>query len=167
MSESELQLACFNVGEETYGVDIIHIKEILLNRKITPAPKAPDFMEGIINLRGHVIPIVDMRKKFGLPAPEGGYKRAARIIIITIDKKNIGIIVDNVDNVITVNQTDVDPSPSVATGIGSEYLDGVAKNNDEMIMILNMKTVLTTMDRVKIAELQGLSEKAANKEEVN
>lgn len=149
-SEDGVQLACFRVGNETYGADILGIKEIILFRQPMAVPKAPAFMEGIINLRGNVIPVVDMRKRLDIPAPEGGYKRAARIIIIKLGKRDIGIIVDSIDRVIEVAYKDIDDKPDVASGIGPEYLKGVAMEGADMVMILDMEKLLTTKERVSL-----------------
>ncbi len=163
MSTEEQQLACFDVGTETYGINIVHIKEILLYRTITAVPRAPEFMEGILNLRGRVIPIIDMRKRLGIPPQPDGPTRATRIIIVVVGARDVGIIVDRVDKVIKLGDADIDPSPDVATGVGPEYLEGVARDGEEMVMVLNMEKVLSSKDRVRLDDINNVMAQEAAK----
>lgn len=153
---SEIQLACFKVGEERYAADIMSIKEIILCRKITRIPSAPDFIEGVINLRGQVIPVIDMRKRLGLtPAgPEG----TARIIIIRVLDKDVGIIVDSVLKVLRVGKREMQPPPSIAKGVESEYLKGIVKDGDELVLLLDMEKILTTSEKVGLEDILSSDE---------
>lgn len=147
-----INLACFKVGEETFAADIMQIREIILCRKVTHIPKAPDFIEGIINLRGRVIPVIDMRKRLGLPAIE--QTRAARIIVMKFqDRKRVGIIVDSVVNVIRIKEGEMQAAPKIAKGIESEYLKGIVRVGDELVLVLDMEKVLTTTEKVRLDEI--------------
>ncbi|MCK5236646.1 MAG: purine-binding chemotaxis protein CheW [Deltaproteobacteria bacterium] len=144
------QFACFEIGNQTYGADIQEIREIITNKPALPVPRAPEFMEGIINLRGQVVPIVDMRKRLGVPLPSEENSRKERIIIMKLNNREIGIIVDGVDRVISISDDNIDPSPDMSAEVGPEYLKGVAKDGKDMIMILDMNKVLTTTDQVRL-----------------
>lgn len=146
----EIQLACFKVGDEKYAADIMLIKEIILSRKVTHIPKAPGFIEGIINLRGRVIPVIDMRKRLGLPVAE--QTGATRIIITKVEKKDVGIIVDSVLKVLRVGKGGIQPPPKIIKGIESEYLSGIVKDGDELILILDVERVLTSTEKVRLGE---------------
>lgn len=147
-----INLACFKVGEETFAADIMQIREIILCRKVTRIPKAPDFIEGIINLRGRVIPVIDMRKRLGLPAIEP--TRAARIIVMKFqDRKRVGVIVDSVVNVIRIKEDEMQAAPNIAKGIESEYLKGIVRVGDELVLVLDMEKVLTTTEKVRLDEI--------------
>lgn len=147
---NEVQLACFKVGDERYAADIMLIKEIILCRKVTHIHKAPEFIEGIINLRGKVIPVINMRTRLGLPATEP--TAASRIIITRVEGKSVGVIVDSVLSVLRVGSGEIQPPPGIIKGIDSEYLSGIVRDGDELILILDMERVLTTTEKVRLGE---------------
>lgn len=168
MSLKEVQLACFKVGDEVYGADITSIKEIILYKKATAVPSAPEFMEGILNLRGKVIPIVDLRKRLGVPLPKGGVSRSTRIIIIHVAKKDVGVIVDSVDKVIKATSGKggtIDPSPNISSEVGTKFLSGVAREGEEMIMILDMEKVLSSRDKVELGNIKNVVPEEAAEED--
>lgn len=147
----EIQLACFKVGDEKYAADIMLIREIILCRKVTRIPKAPDFIEGIINQRGTAIPVIDMRKRLGLEHKE--HSKDARIIIIKFqERKRVGIIVDSVVKVLRVQKGGIQPPPKIIKGIDSEYLSGIVKDGEELILILDLERVLTSTEKVRLGE---------------
>ncbi len=147
-----INLACFKIGEETFAADIMRIREIILCRKVTHIPKAPDFIEGVINLRGQVVPVIDMRKRLGLPATEP--TRDARIIVMKFqDHKRVGVIVDSVVNVIRIKEGAMQAAPKIAKGIESEYLRGIVRDGDELVLVLDMEKVLTTTEKVRLDEI--------------
>ncbi|MBI4745441.1 MAG: purine-binding chemotaxis protein CheW [Deltaproteobacteria bacterium] len=148
---NEVQLACFKVGEEMYAADIMLIREIILCRKVTRIPNAPDFIEGIINQRGKAIPVIDMRKRLGLEHKERS--RDTRIIVMKFqDCKRVGIIVDSVVKVLKREEGDIQAVPRIAKGIESEYLSGIVRDGEEMVLILDMERVLTTTEKVRLGE---------------
>ena len=147
---NEVQLACFKVGEERYAADIMLIKEIILYRKVTHIQKAPEFIEGIINLRERVIPVINMRKRLGLHATEP--TAATRIIITKVEGKSVGVIVDSVLNVLRVGKGDIQPPPRIIRGIESEYLSGIVRDGEELILIFDMERVLTSTEKVRLGE---------------
>lgn len=149
---AEMQLACFKVGEERYAADIMLIREIILCRKVTRIPKAPDFIEGIINQRGKAIPVIDMRKRLGLEEHKE-HSRDARIIIMKFQEgKRIGIIVDSVVKVLRTEEGKMQAAPKIARGVESEYLKGIVMDGDDMVLILDMERVLTTTEKIRLGE---------------
>jgi purine-binding chemotaxis protein CheW len=114
-----MQLAIFRVGNEKYGMDISNIKEVTRHHPITRVPKVPRFIEGVINLRGTVIPIVDMRKRFDLGPIVPGKK--TRVIIISVEGKIVGVMVDEAREVIRIPKAEIMPAPKIIRGIESEY----------------------------------------------
>lgn len=144
-ASSDSQLICFKLGEEEYGVYIIHIKEVIKHQKIMPLPKAPSFVEGVINLRGMVIPIVDLRKRFGLPAE---VNRATKIIIVQVGNRILGLVVDDVTDIITLPHDSLLPPPKMIKGEDVEYLDGVVNISEGgLLFILSIDKILTAEEK--------------------
>jgi len=127
------------LNNEKYGIDIMDIEEILRMIDITKVPKAPSFVEGIINIRGKVIPIVDLRRKLGLPSPD--YTNSTRIIVVNLRGKQVGFIVDHVEEVLRVDGSLVDKAPASSTGVDSSYIRGVARLQTGMVIILNVHQI--------------------------
>lgn len=141
MDIHEIQVACFRLGEELYAVDIMRIREIIRLQKLTALPKSPHFVEGVLNLRGTVIPVIDLRKRFDLPVAPCG--RDTRLLIVTVGLQVLGLVVDEVTEVITVPVKDIKQPPQAARGIGPEYLVGVCLVRDSLIMLLNLDRILS------------------------
>jgi len=137
----EEELVLFDLGNEIYGVDISVVYEIIRMQAITMVPKAPFFVEGIINLRGKVIPIVDMRKRFGLPKVE--QNKDNRIMVLENSGQNVGIIVDAVTEVLRIPSESVEPPSSIIVSATSDYILGIAKHDKSMIILLDMERVLS------------------------
>uniref|UniRef100_A0A7C5V4L4 Chemotaxis protein CheW n=1 Tax=Caldicellulosiruptor owensensis TaxID=55205 RepID=A0A7C5V4L4_9FIRM len=148
----EKQLVIFKLGNEEYGVDIMQVKEIIKMTNITKIPQVPSFVEGIISLRGEILPIIDMRKKFGLPA--GEKTRQTRILVINLDNVTIGGIVDEVTEVLRLPNDAITPPPPVIRGINTEYLQGVGQINGRIIILLDMSKILTSNEVIQIEELK-------------
>jgi len=137
----EIQVACFRLGEDIYAIDIMRIKEIIRPQKLAVLPKAPVFMEGVLNLRGAVIPVVDLRKRFDMPVRE--IDRDRRLLIVALAGRTLGIVVDEVTEVITVPVVNIKPPPQVSQGVGAEYLVGVCLVQDDLVMLLDPDRLLT------------------------
>ena len=151
-----LKLVGFRLGLEEYAVDILKIKEIKLLMEITRVPKAPSFVEGVINLRGDIVPIIDLRKKLRLPTSDLG--EDTRIIIVEIESKMCGVIVDGVSEVIEIEENKILPPPSIVKGsIDSAYLKGVGKLGDRILILLDLDKILTTNEREILEELDGIA----------
>jgi purine-binding chemotaxis protein CheW len=149
----EIQVACFRLGEAVYAVDIMRIREIIRPQKLAALPKAPVFMEGVLNLRGAVIPVVDLRKRFDMPPREDD--RYRRLLILALAGRTLGIVVDEVTEVITVPVANLKPPPQVTHGVGAEYLVGVCLVEDDLVMLLDPDRLLTGSEA---DELGGLGE---------
>ncbi|ABP66430.1 putative CheW protein [Caldicellulosiruptor saccharolyticus DSM 8903] len=148
----ERQLVIFKLGEEEYGVDIMQVKEIIRTTNITKIPQVPSFVEGIISLRGEILPIIDMRKKFSLPEKEK--TRQTRILVINLDNMTIGGIVDEVTEVLRIPNDAITPPPPVIKGVNTEYLQGVGQINGRIIILLDMSKILTSNEIIQIEELK-------------
>ena len=136
----ELQLVSFNIGSEEFGVDILKVQEINRMVEITRVPQAPHYVEGVINLRGKVIPIIDLRKRFGLELKE--QDKNTRIVVVDIGGNIMGMIVDSVSEVLRLPANTVEPPPDLVTGINSEYINGVAKLEDRLLIFLDLSKVV-------------------------
>jgi purine-binding chemotaxis protein CheW len=147
-SGEERQLVVFQLGAELYGVDIARVHEIIRLQSITRVPRAPSFVEGVINLRGKVIPVVDLRRRFGLPTTE--HTRATRTVVVEIGDQVVGIIVDSVSEVLRVSTSTVEPPSPVVAGIDSEYLHGIAKLPERLVILLDLDRVLAREERRSI-----------------
>lgn len=148
-SEDLLQLVSFNLGKEEFAVDILKIQEINRMVEITKVPKSPEFVEGVINLRGKVIPIIDLRKRFNLPGSEN--TKQTRIVVVDIDNKVVGLVVDAVSEVLRLPANTVEPPPPIVAGIDSEYISGVGKLEDRLLILLELDKVLSK-DEKKVLE---------------
>jgi len=149
--EDVVQLACFTVGTERYAVDIMKIKEVTRHHPVTRLPRAPSFIEGVIDLRGAIIPVMDMRKRLDLP-PQEPTKRT-RIIITSIGGKILGIIVDEAREVVRVSRTEVKSPPQFVRGIESDYLVGVIEYGDGLILVLDIDKVFTSEERMQVVDM--------------
>lgn len=136
-----LHLVSFNLGKEEFAVDILKIQEINRMVEITRVPKSPDSVEGVINLRGNIIPIIDLRKKFRLPPAENSNEN--RIVVIDINKKVVGFIVDAVSEVLRLPANTVEPPPPMLAGIDSEYISGVGKLENRLLILLDLDKILS------------------------
>jgi purine-binding chemotaxis protein CheW len=155
MSAGEVQLAVFKVGGEEFAVDIMEIMEIIRPQKITKVPKAPAFVEGIINLRGKIVPVLEMRGRFGGEASSD--PKHARIIIVRAEESLFGIMVDEVSEVMYLSRDLIDITPDVVKGVDVEYLKNVGKVGDRLILILDTSKLLT---KEEIGVLKGVGEQA-------
>ena len=135
-----LQLVTFHIGEEEFGVDILAVQEIIRMMQITPVPRAPIYIDGVINLRGKVIPVVNMRSRFSLPVQEPTPQ--TRIVVMEFDQKIVGFLVDAVSEVLRIPASTVEEAPPVVAGIGSEYIRGVGKLGDRLLILLDLNYLL-------------------------
>lgn len=145
----ELQLVSFNIGSEEFGVEILKVQEINRMVEITRVPQAPHYVEGVINLRGKVIPIIDLRKRFSLEVKS--YDKNTRIVVVDINGNIMGMIVDAVSEVLRLSSSTIEPPPEIVTGVNAEYIKGVAKLEDRLLIFLDLSKV------VNAAELATLS----------
>lgn len=138
MVEKEGQLVIFELAGQLYALPIQETQEIIRMTEITRVPNTREFVEGIINLRGSVVPVINLNRRLGLPA--GAYDDSTRIIVVEYNGQKVGMIVDNVHEVGSYSEEEIEP-PAVA-GDGIEYLNGVVKKGDELWLLLNLGKVL-------------------------
>ena len=148
-AREEGQHVVFDLDAEAYGVDIGAVREIIRMQDITTVPRTPEFVEGVINLRGKVIPVVDLRKRFGFP--ESDATKDTRIVVVDISGQDIGVVVDSVTEVLRIGADAVEPPSSVITTADSEYLLGIAKLDTRLIILLDLEQALSTMERLEAA----------------
>lgn len=141
---SLLQLVTFRIGEEEFGVDILAVQEIIRLMQITPVPRAPVDIAGVINLRGKVIPVVNMRSRFSLPAQDTTPQ--TRIVVMEFGEKIVGFLVDAVSEVLRIPVTTVEDPPPVVAGIGSEYIRGVGKLDERLLILLDLDSLMAHLD---------------------
>jgi purine-binding chemotaxis protein CheW len=146
-----LQLVTFSIGEEEFGVEILKVQEIIRTMEITKVPRAPEFVEGVINLRGKVIPIIDLRRRFGLDSKK--HDKHTRIIVIEIINMIVGFIVDSVSEVLRIPAGTVEPPPPVVAGMESDYISGVGKLQDRLLILLDLDRLLSHEDMSALGTL--------------
>jgi len=154
----DVHLVTFNLGEE-YGVPISQVQEIVRVGGITMVPNSPVFMEGVINLRGRVLPVLNLRKRLGLSEKE--ISSASRIVVTEIGNKVIGLLVDAVSHVIKIPPDNVEPAPEEVLEIDTDYITGVGKLHDRMIILLDLEKLLR---REKFEINEALQEKCEEKQ---
>lgn len=155
-NESQFQLVTFHLGDELYGVNIMDVKEIVKIQPVRFIPNAPYYVEGIINLRGEIIPIIALHKRFNIKSVlnteddeiEGGF------IILNIDNNKIGIIIDKVARVVSVKGEEVKDPPQMLSGIGTEYIEGVIREENGYLIMLNIRKVFNAKELQKIIDMQ-------------
>ena len=146
-----LQLVTFSTGDEEFGVDILRVQEIIRMMDITKVPNSPEFVEGVINLRGKVIPIIDLRRRFGLQSK--AHDKHTRIIVIEINTMIVGFVVDSVSEVLRIPTSTVEPPPPVVAGLESEYISGVGKLEDRLLILLDLDRLLSRADIDALGQL--------------
>jgi purine-binding chemotaxis protein CheW len=149
-AEDELQLVTFRLASEEYGLPITKVQEINRLLPVTMLPQTPSFMEGIINLRGRIIPVIDLRKRFELPITD--HNDDTRIIVVEINGQTVGVTVDAVTEVVRLSTADVE-APPASTVVSSRYINGVGKINDRLIILLDIDQVLTAQEEIAVKQL--------------
>lgn len=153
----ENQIVIFELGSEYFGVDIATVQSIIKIQPITKLPHTPEFVEGVTNLRGKVLPVIDLRKRFGLSSREAD--KNSRIIVVSMNQNEVGIIVDEVSEVMTVPAGSVETLPDMATTVNSAFIKGIAKlgangnsaeSTERLIILLNLDQVLSTREQVDL-----------------
>ena len=139
-----MQFVCFKIENEEYGIDILKVQEILKLTKITTLPRAADFIMGVIDLRGKVIPVVDLIKRFGIEAKSTS--QGKRAIVVNIRGKALALAIDFVSHVIKVDTKNIEPPPPVVKGISGRYIVGIAKVAEEFVVILDIDRIFLSED---------------------
>ncbi|MDH4300704.1 MAG: chemotaxis protein CheW [Nitrospira sp.] len=156
LSESAMggsQFLTFNLGEELYGVDILRVQEIKGYTAVTKIPNTPSYIKGVLNLRGTIVPIVELRTKFGMPTIE--YTMFTVIIVVVVKEKVMGLVVDAVSDVLDIDKKDVQAPPNFGARINVSFMNGIGKSGDKLVTLLDIDGMLSGED------LQGGAEAAA------
>lgn len=143
-----MQVVSFRLAGEYYAVEIKKVKEIIMPEGVTHVPQMPEFIEGIINLRGNVIPVIDLRKRFDLPSE--AQTDHTRIVVVRMENKIIGAIVDSVSQVMKIPKSQIQPPPETIAGLAGEYLTGVAKMESGMILLLDIEKVMSAHEKAAL-----------------
>jgi purine-binding chemotaxis protein CheW len=151
LSGKTLQVVTFALGSEEYGVDIAQVQEINRMVTITHVPRAPQFMEGVINLRGQLIPIIDLRTRFGMDRSER--TKNTRIVVTEIGSKRIGMVVDSVSEVLRIPVEQIEDAPDLVAGADTEYIRGVGKMGDRLIIMLDLGRVISGNEKTELQKL--------------
>lgn len=144
-----MQILTFNLLSEEFGLDISCVREVLLSPEIYPLPHAPDFIEGVINLREHIITVIDLRKKLGMNLKGGNLN--TRIIVCKVKKFIFGLIVDSVSEVIDIPEDKIDPAGMASLQEGAEYVYGVARFDNRVIILLKLESIVTREETEKLS----------------
>jgi purine-binding chemotaxis protein CheW len=156
MAEQNQQLVTFQLGEELYGINIMDVKEIVRVQAIRAIPNAPTYVEGIFNLRREIIPIINLHKRFHLKkaAASEEDELLSGFIILDIDGMKLGVIIDRVSRVVTIEKEEIQPPPQMVSGIGAEYIQGVVRQEKGYLIILDIRDLFNPRELQKIAELR-------------
>ncbi|MBI1911733.1 MAG: chemotaxis protein CheW [Deltaproteobacteria bacterium] len=151
-SREILQLVTFRLGNEEFSLDILKVQEIIRHMDLTRVPRTPEFVDGVINLRGRVIPVLDLRKRFGLKEDEK--TNETRIIVVDIDNTTVGLKVDAVSEVLRLPADTVEPPPAIVTGAESDYIKGVGKLDGRLLILLDVAKILTHTEKDALGTVQ-------------
>lgn len=154
------QYLTYKLGDEVFALDITKVREVLDFTTVTKVPRTPDFMRGVINLRGSVVPVVDMRLKFGMTMTEKSVNTCVIIVEVTVDQETtiIGCLADSVQEVMDLEPDQIAPAPKIGTKLRTEFITGMGKKDDHFIIILDIDKVFTTDE---LALVQGSHEGGA------
>ena len=136
------QFLTFTLGDEAYGVEILKVQEIRGYSAITPIPNTPSHVRGVMNLRGAIIPVVDLRLQFGMAESE--YNQFTVIIVVTVGSKTVGVIVDSVSDVLNMARADVQDTPDLGAQVDASFISGIAKSGEKLVALLDIERVLGT-----------------------
>ncbi len=151
------KFAIFKIGAEDFGIEINRVVEILSAHKVYSIPELPDFLSGVITVRGEVIPLLDLRKRFGIQSSS----KKELIIVIKTESEKIGVLVDSVKEITTLKTDDITAPPSIFKGLRKRYLAGIGRKDDRIIIILNIDELLTSEEKIALKETEEVIEENA------
>lgn len=151
MADDLLQLTTFKIGDEEFGVDILRVREIIRMVPVTKVPRAPGFITGVINLRGTVLPVVSLRRRFGREAKADDSQ--TRIVLVELQKLVVGFVVDAVLEVLRIPTDIVEPTPPVVAGVEAEYISGMAKLDNRLLLLLDLDKLLSEEELARLLDL--------------
>ena len=155
VKEQLMQLVGFTIGKELFGVDILMVQEIIRAAPITAVPNSPDFVEGVINLRGNIIPVIELRKRLGFSTPDVNMEDSW-ILILDIEGRITGFIVDSVTEVLKIQESGIEPPPDiVVAGLQSQYIRGVCEIDEKLLILLDFNCILLVDEIKKLKEMKA------------
>ena len=150
-SEDLLQIVSFKIGSEEFGIDILKVQEIIKMLDLTKVPNSPDFVVGVVNLRGKIIPVIDLRTRLNMSSIENN--KDTRIIVVEIESSTIGFVVDEVSEVLRIPENITEPPPSMVAGINSDFITAVGKLEDRLLILLDLEKVFSLQEKTELAEI--------------
>jgi purine-binding chemotaxis protein CheW len=147
-----MKFAVFKVGEEDFGIGIEQIVEILSAQRVHSLPELPEFLSGVITVRGEVIPLLDLRKRFGVKSPE----TREFIIVVQYDNEKLGLLVDEIREIVALNAEDISSPPSIFKGLRKKYLTGLGKKDDKIIILLDVDYLLSSEEKIMLKDSEGI-----------
>ncbi len=148
-----LQLVSFKIGDEEFGVDILKVQEINRIMQITQVPNSPEFVDGVVNLRGKIIPVINLRKRLKMPVLKHNSK--TRIIVVELADSTVGFVVDEVNEVLRIPKSITEPAPSMVTGINTDYITAVGKLEDRLLILLDLEKILSQEETKEIETMEA------------
>jgi len=152
MSTGKSQFVTFRLGDDQFAADIFAVERVLRHAKPRPVPDLPSWIEGVIDYQGRVVPVIDLRARFGV---EGARPEGARILVCVVDKDWIAITVDAVQEVATIDASQVEPPPAIFRGLAREYLTGLIRLPTGVLVVLNVRHLLTSQERLQLERAAG------------
>lgn len=153
----QLQLVTFQLGAEQYGIDIMEVEGIVKVEDVRPVPNAPVYVEGIFNLRGDIIPVINLHRRFQIEKAqlEEGDELLSGFVIIRLDDTLLAVMIDKVERVVTVDRSAIQRPPEMISGIGAEYIEGVVQRDDHYLIILNIQRLFNVRELESIGRMNA------------
>jgi purine-binding chemotaxis protein CheW len=145
----QVQLVTFRVGGEEFGLDVFAVHEILRYQAPTPMPRAPEFVEGVLDVRGTLVPIVDLRRRF--ETPDVAYDEDTRIVLVDFNDERLGLVVDSVTEVLRAPETAVSPPPAYIRGLAAEFVRGIVRVGERLVVLMDLDRILSSDERIALA----------------
>ena len=157
MADANIQLVTFQLGNEQYGIDIMDVEAIVKVEQVREIPNSPAYVEGIFNLRGEIIPVINLHRRFSIRKANLSEEDQllAGFIIVRVDGMQLAIIIDRVSRVVTINLNEVQPPPQMISGIGAEYIQGVVNRDDHYLIILDIKRLFNLREIRMLEQIRG------------
>lgn len=155
-TDGSLQLVTFQLGDEQYGIDIMDVEGIVKIEDVRPIPNAPSYVEGIFNLRGEIIPVINLHRRFHIKHAELSEEDEllSGFVIININSRHLAVLIDKVSRVVSISTSQIQPPPQVISGIGTEYIHGVVSENDHYLIILDIDRLFNVRELQQLEQLQ-------------
>ncbi len=155
------KFAVFRIADEIFGIGISRVVEIITPQQVFSIPGLPEFLSGVISVRGSVVPLIDLRRRFGTK-PAG---RKERVIIVRFQKEKAGFLVDEIREILALSSEEISPPPSLFKGFKTEYLNGIGKKDGKIVIILNVDNLLTSEEKIRLEESVGMIEERSGETE--